>query len=83
MKFERMAALGALGVCGGITVAYLALAWFGMPTPLAGVTGATGGMDVITRNVIWVSALVPTLLFIVTHLAMAKQLRAGRASLND
>lgn len=78
-----MAALGALGVCGGVAVVVVFLAWLAMPTPLAGVPGATGGVDAITRNVIVISALVPAVLFIWSHLALAKQLRGGTASLND
>jgi hypothetical protein len=82
-NFERMAALGALGVCGGVVVTYLALAWLATTTPVAAAPGATGGIDGITRNVIWIAALVPALIFILSHLAFAKQLKAGPSSLND
>jgi hypothetical protein len=83
MKFERMAALGALGVCGGVLVVYAALAWVGNPTPLAGAPGATGGMDSISRWVLWIAALVPVAIFIGSHLVFARQLRRGPASLNE
>ena len=80
MKFERMAALGALGVCGGVVAAYAALAWLVLPTAFAGRPGATGGIDLINRNVLWIAALVPVSLFIVSHLAMARQLLRGPKS---
>lgn len=82
-KAARLAALGALGVCGGILAAYLALAWVMVPTKVAGVPGATGGVDSINRYVLWVAALVPVSLFLWSHLAFAKQLRGGPKSLND
>ena len=83
MKFERLAALGALGVCGGVTVTYAVLAWIGHTTAVAGTPGATGGIDFISRNVLWIAALVPVALFIVSHLAMAKQLMRGPSSLTE
>jgi len=83
MKFERIAALGALGVCGGVAATYALLAWLATPTAFAGVPGSTGGIDGITRTVIWVAALVPAAIFIVTHVAFAQQLRKGRTSLNE
>lgn len=83
MRIERIAALGALGVCGGVVVTYAALAWLGVPTAFAGTPGATGGIDFINRNVLWIAALVPVSLFVISHLAMAKQLLRGPTSLND
>jgi hypothetical protein len=83
MKLEKMAALGALGVCGGVVATYLLLAWLAMPTAFAAAPGATGGIDTITRNVIWIAALVPVAIFLWSHLAFAKQLRGGPSSLND
>ncbi|HYV99110.1 MAG TPA: hypothetical protein VE967_16760 [Gemmatimonadaceae bacterium] len=83
MKFERIASLGALGVCGGVLVTYLFLAWLGNSTTFAAAPGATGGIDHITRNVLWISAIVPTAIFIWSHLAFAKQLKGGASSLND
>ncbi len=82
-NFERMAALGALGVCGGVVATYLFLAWLSKTTPVAAAPGATGGVDGITRNVIWIAALVPVAIFLWSHLAFAKQLRGGPSSLND
>ena len=83
MKFERLAALGALGVCGGVTVTYAALAWIGHTTAVAGTPGTTGGIDFVSRNVLWIAALVPVSLFLVSHLAMAKQLMRGPSSLTE
>ena len=81
MKFERIAELGALGVCGGVIATYAGLAWIGLPTAFAGRPGATGGMDPIHRNVLWVAALVPVALFVVSHVWFAVQLRGGPKSL--
>ena len=82
-NFEKMGALGALGVCAGVVVVYLGLAWLATTTPVAAAPGATGGIDSITRNVIWIAALVPVVIFVWSHLVFAKQLRAGPSSLND
>jgi hypothetical protein len=82
-NFEKMAALGALGVCGGVVATYLVLAWLAKNTPVAAAPGATGGIDNITRNVVWIAALVPVLIFLWSHLAFVKQLRGGPSSLND
>jgi hypothetical protein len=83
MKFERMAALGALGVCGGVIATYALLAWIGSPTAVAAAPGATGGIDGTTRTVLWIAALVPVALFLWSHLAFARQLSRGPSSLND
>ena len=83
MKFEQLAARGALGVCGGVALTYLVIAWSASLTPVAGVPGATGGMEPITRNVLWIAALVPAAIFIWSHVVFAKQLRGGPRSLND
>jgi hypothetical protein len=81
MKFQRMAILGALGVCGGVVAAWLGLAWLGTPTVFGGAPGATGGIDTTTRYVLWIAALVPVALFLWSHLAFAKQLKDGPKSL--
>jgi hypothetical protein len=83
MRFERLAAVGALGVCGGVLVTYVALAWLGVPTAPSGSPGGTGGINSTTRYVLWVSALVPTALFVLSHLVFARQLTRGATSLND
>jgi len=83
MTFERIAALGALGVCGGVAATYAGIAWLGLTTPVAGAPGATGGIDTITRNVLWIAALVPAVIFIVSHLAFARQLSRGPRTMND
>ena len=82
-NFERMAALGALGVCAGVAAVYAGLWWLGRTTPFAGAPGATGGIDVITRNVLWIAALVPAAIFILSHLAFARQLSRGATTLNE
>jgi hypothetical protein len=83
MKFERLAVLGTLGVCGGVIATYALLAWLATPTPYGAAPGATGGIDGITRTVLCVAALIPTSIFVWSHLAFAKQIRNGRSSLND
>jgi hypothetical protein len=80
MKFEKLAALGAIGACGGIAVVYAGLAWLGLPTAFAGVPGATGGIDPINRSVLWIAAAVPVSLFVIAHLGLAKQLFRGPSS---
>jgi hypothetical protein len=80
---ERLAPLGALGVCAGVTAVYLLLAWLSKTTPVAAAPGATGGIDSITRNVIYIAALVPVAIFLWSHLSFARQLKRGPTSLND
>ena len=83
MKFERIAVLGALGVCGGVLATWAGLAWLRLPTKFGGTPGATGGIDSTTRYVLWIAALVPVALFVWSHLAFAKQLKEGPKSLID
>lgn len=78
-----MAALGALAVCGGVVLTYGLIWWLARTTPVGGAIGATGGIDVITRNVLWTCALVPTVLFVWSHVVFARQLNRGRTSLNE
>jgi hypothetical protein len=83
MTFERIASLGALGVCGGVALTYAGIAWLGLTTPFGGAPGATGGIDTITRNVLWIAALVPATIFIWSHLAFARQLSRGPRTMNE
>jgi hypothetical protein len=66
-----------------VLATYALLAWLSKTTPVAAAPGATGGMDGITRNVIYIAALVPVVIFIWSHVVFAKQLKGGPSSLND
>jgi len=83
MNLEKLAPLGALGAIGGAAAAYAALTWIANTTAIAGAPGATGGMDVITRNVVWIGWMVPVAIIIGAHFAFFKQLKKGPTSLND
>ena len=68
MRFEKLAALGALGATGGMVLLYLLFVWIGIPRP------ATAGMDLTTGSVLWISLGVLFVALIAFHLAMAHQL---------
>ena len=67
MKFERLAALGAVGVCLGVLALYALIAFVARPVP-------TGGMDATNAVLTWISIAVPVLAIIAAHLAYAKLL---------
>lgn len=65
MKFERLAALGALGVSVGVLAFYLLIAWVARPTP-------TGGVDA-EHSALTAIALAPAALAIIAaHLVYAR-----------
>lgn len=67
MKFEKLAALGAVGVCLGLVALYALIAFVARPVP-------TGGMDGTNAVLTWISVAVPVLAIIAVHLVYAKLL---------
>ena len=67
MKFEKLAALGAVGVSLGVLAIYVLIAFVARPVP-------TGGMDGTNAVLTWISVAVPVLAIIVVHLVYAKLL---------
>lgn len=62
--YAKLAALGALGVSGGVLALYAFLAFFTRPIPL-------GGIDQTQAAVGWISLAVPFSLIIAAHLVYA------------
>jgi Na+(H+)/acetate symporter ActP len=69
-KFAKLASLGALGVAGGVAVAYAGLLLMFRPV-------ATGGMDHVGWRLVAVAILVPVAILAGMHVAFAKQLNDG------
>ena len=67
MKLEKLAALGAVGVCFGVLALYALIAFVARPVP-------TGGMDGTNAVLTWISVAVPVLAIIAVHLVYAKLL---------
>ena len=65
--FAKIAALGALGVCGGVFALYLFLAFFTRPVP-------SGGIDQTHSILTLISLAVPFALIIAAHLVYARVL---------
>jgi hypothetical protein len=65
--FAKFAALGALGVCGGVFALYLFLAFFTRPVPL-------GGIDQTHSVLTLISLAIPFALIIGAHLVYARVL---------
>ena len=68
MRFEKLAALGALGATGGILLLYALFVWLGLPRP------ATGGIDRTSGIVLWISVGCVILALVALHLALGHQL---------
>lgn len=68
MRFEKLAALGALGATGGLVLVYLLFVWLGVPRPV------TAGIDLAHGSVVWIALGVLFLALIAFHLVMAHQL---------
>ena len=66
MKFDRLGALGGVGVAFGVLALYLFLCWVSLSRPI------TGGMDGINQTIAWISMLVPVLAIVAVHLVFAK-----------
>lgn len=67
--YAKFAALGALGVCGGVFGLYLFMAYFTRPIPL-------GGIDQTQSIVGWIAMAIPAALIIGAHLVYARVLMA-------
>jgi heme exporter protein D len=68
MRFEKLAALGALGATGGLLLAYALFVWLALPQP------ATGGIDRAHASVVWIAIGLVILALVALHLALAHQL---------
>ena len=66
--YAKLAALGALGVCGGVLALYAFLAFFTRPIPL-------GGIDQTQAAVAWIALAIPFSLIVAAHLVYADVLR--------
>jgi len=71
MRFERMAALGAVGVAGAVLLLYLVWVYFTRPEP------TTAGMDWTNAVLTWIASGALALVVIAVHLALARQLWRG------
>ena len=76
-RFEKLAALGAIGVAGGTGLLYLALIYFFSPTVTGGAPGARGGIDHVGWYALIVAMAVPVAMLAGVHIALAKQLGDG------
>jgi len=65
--YAKLAALGALGVCGGVFALYVFLVFFTRSIPL-------GGIDQTQALLSWISLAVPFSLIIGAHLVYARVL---------
>jgi len=73
-NFEKLAALGALGVAGGAMAAWLGFVWFIRPVP-------TGGIDVTSHFVAASASLAVFGLTAAAHAWFAQQLNRGAESI--
>jgi len=71
MRFERMAALGAVAVAGAVLVVYLLWVYVTRPQP------ATAGIDMTNAVLTWIASGLLALVVIAVHLAFARQLWRG------
>lgn len=62
--YAKLAALGALGVCGGVAALFLFVAFFTRSIPL-------GGIDQTQSLLTWISLAIPFSLIIGAHLVYA------------
>ncbi len=68
MTFNRMAALGALGVVFGLTALFAVVVFITLPR------ASTGGMELMTAAVCWIAVGITLLGLIAVHAVLAKQL---------
>ena len=73
-NFEKLAALGALGVAGGAMAAWLGLAWFTRPV-------ATGGIDATTHFALIAATFMVFGLMSAAHAWFGVQLKRGAVSI--
>lgn len=69
-NFEKLAALGALGVAGGAMAAWLGMLWFIRPV-------SSGGIDPVTHLVAGASTLVVFGMVALAHAWFGVQLKRG------
>ena len=65
--YAKFAALGALGVCGGVLALFVFMAYFTRPVPL-------GGIDQTQSLLAWIGMAIPFSLIIGAHLVYARVL---------
>jgi hypothetical protein len=65
--YAKFAALGALGVCGGVFALFVFMAFFTRPVPL-------GGIDQTQSLMAWIGMAIPFSLIIAAHLVYARVL---------
>jgi divalent metal cation (Fe/Co/Zn/Cd) transporter len=70
MNLGKLAALGAVGVSLALVAIYAFLCWVSLSR------NVTGGIDPQQQHVAWIAMLVPALLIIAAHLAVARHLWA-------
>jgi hypothetical protein len=73
-NFEKMAALGALGVAGGAMLAWLGLVFVTRPVP-------SGGIDAVTHLALMAASFMPFALLSAAHFWFGAQLRRGADSI--
>lgn len=66
-RFARLAGLGAFGACAGLLALFLLLAFVSRPTP-------TGGINLATAAVTWISLGGLFAALILVHVAIGRQL---------
>jgi len=74
MRYERIAALGAVGVAGAVLLVYLLWTFVTRPDP------STAGMDWTNAVLTWIATGLLALAIIAVHLAFARQLWRGEAT---
>jgi uncharacterized membrane protein len=65
--YAKLAALGALGVCGGVLGLFVFMAYFTRSIPL-------GGIDQTQSLLAWIGMAIPFALIIAAHLVYARVL---------
>ena len=74
MRFERLAALGAIGVCFGVLALVALIAWGSTPSE-------TGGIDRTNAILAYMGAAIPALGIIAVHLVYSRVLMREDARL--
>jgi len=74
MRYERIAALGAVGVAGAVLLVYLLWIFVTRPEP------STAGMDWTNAVLTWIATGLLALAIIAVHLTFARQLWRGEAT---
>ena len=74
MRFEKLAALGAVGVAGAVLVVYLLWIYVTRPQP------STAGIDATNAVLTWIATGLLALAIIAVHLTFARQLWRDEAT---